>query len=209
MLARDSVLGTGTPGHQRGDRERVGSVAFPAAKHAGEQRERIPEDAEAGGGRDEEGPGDDVAAGHFVEHAPRVREVAAGLVREEEVVAEVGGGEAAELDCGAVDGARVRVVVPAAAAEEEGGEVVVHRGCLASAARTPRAPSAQVRRGPVFGRIPSTTPPGQCGGLRRPPPVRRPATTGGWEEEAWLGASAASRPFRLGLLRRRACVRKG
>lgn len=128
MLARDSVLGTGTPGHQRGDRERVGSVAFPAAKHAGEQRERIPEDAEAGGGRDEDGPGDDVAAGHFVEHAPRVREVAAGLVREEEVVAEVGGGEAAELDCGAVDGARVRVVVPAAAAEEEGGEVVVHRG---------------------------------------------------------------------------------
>lgn len=71
--------------------------------------------------------------GHFVEQAAGFRGEAAAEIGEEEVVAEVSGGEKAELHGGAVDCAWV-----AAAAEEEGGEVVVHF-CVASAAQPPRS----------------------------------------------------------------------
>jgi len=96
----------------------------------GEQRERLREDAVAGGAGDDDGPGHEVAAGHFVEQPAGMRGDGAAEVGMQKIVAEKSGGNAAKLDGHAVGGVRM------AAAAKEGGEGVAHwyrigrtRGC--------------------------------------------------------------------------------
>lgn len=87
----------------------------------------------AGGAGDDDGPGHEVAAGHFVEQPAGVRGDGAAEVGMQKIVAEESGGNAAKLDGHAVDGVRM------AAAAKEGGEGVAHlvpgigrtRGCEA------------------------------------------------------------------------------
>lgn len=82
----------------------------------------------AGGAGDDDGPGHEVAAGHFVEQPASVRGDGVAEVGMQKIVAEEGGGNTAKLDGHTVDGVRM------AAAAKEGGEGVAH-WYLASAAR--------------------------------------------------------------------------
>ena len=74
----------------------------------------------AGGARDDDEPGHEVAVGHFVEQPAGVRGDRAAEVGMQKIVAKEGGGNVAKLDGHAVDGVRM------AAIAKEGCDGVAH-----------------------------------------------------------------------------------